>query len=270
MIYTSTEQLEIPAYVLIPKDNKEKHSAVVACHGHGYGCKDIVGLNPDGTDKDAKEDPGYQKNFALELVKKGFLVIAPELLGFGERRLEEDLEEEPETSSCHKLSTYLLMMGQTMSGLRVFDTIRTIDYLETREDVDQERIGCMGISGGGLVCAFTSALEDRIKVAVISGYTNTFKDSVMSIHHCVDNYMPNLVKHLEMPAIISLIAPRPLLVESGKQDPIFPVEGTRKAYNQIQKVYENLNVANKLDKDIFEGEHQISGNKAYNWFDKWL
>jgi len=267
--FNTLEDLEMIAYVLIPKNAKGKLPAVVACHGHGYGSKDIVGLNFDGSEKTG--DIGYQKNFALELAMRGFLVIAPELIGFGDRTLEEDAADAPKGgSSCYKLSTNLLLMGKTMAGLRVYETIRSIDYLLTRDDVDADRIGCMGISGGGLVCAFTSAVDERIKVAVISGYANTFKDSIMSVYHCIDNFIPGILRYAEMPDIIGLIAPRPLLIESGTRDPIFPIGAAHKAFDKLGKIYEVLGVRERLDKDFFEGEHQISGRKAYDWFVRWL
>src|SRR5690606_22882702 len=122
------------------------------CHGHGYGSREVVGLGMDGK---PLKNPTYQKNFGLELVKRGFLVIVPELLGFGDRRLREDMEKPLDDSSCYRISTYLMMLGRTMAGMRVWETIRTVDYLFTRDDVDCARIGCMGISGGGLVSAFT-------------------------------------------------------------------------------------------------------------------
>ncbi len=268
VVYDGDVDLAIPAYILKPKNAGQRLPAIVACHGHGYGSREIIGLNPDGTDNYG--DPSYQKNFALELMKRGFLIIAPDLLGFGDRRLDEDREKEPNASSCHMISTYLLMLGKTMAGLRVYDIIRTIDYLETRDDVDIDRIGCMGISGGGLVCGFVTAIDDRIKAAVISGYTNTFIDSVMSIFHCVDNFIPGLVNHAEMPDILGLIAPRPLLVESGTKDPIFPIEATRKAYAKIKDVYRFLDAEDKIDSDFFEDEHVISGAKAYDWMERWL
>jgi len=268
IVYTTDENLDVPAYVLIPKNASGKLPAVVACHGHGYGSRAIVGLKPDGEDNTG--DPGYQKNFAVELVKRGFLVIAPELLGFGDRRLKEDMNKDPNGSSCHRISTNLLMLGKTMAGVRVYDIIRTIDYLETREDVDSSRIGCMGISGGGLVCAFTSAIDQRIAAAVVSGYANTFEASVLSIFHCVDNFIPGLLKHAEMPDILGLIAPRPLLIESGISDPIFPIHAAKQAYDQLKQVYKLLNVEDRLEYDFFEGEHQISGVKAYPWLEKWL
>lgn len=79
----------------------------------------------------------------------------------------------------------------------------------------------MGISGGGLVAAFASALDERIKAAVVSGYVNTFEASIMAIRHCIDNYVPGLLQDAEMPDIVGLIAPRPLLIESGRTTGFF-------------------------------------------------
>ncbi|MFC5449441.1 alpha/beta hydrolase family protein [Paenibacillus aestuarii] len=257
--------LHMPVYVLVPHERGAQTGAVIACHGHGYGSKDIVGLTPDGAKKSG--DSGYQKNFAVELARRGYITIAPELLGFGDRRLESDAQAEA-SSSCHRLSTFLLAMGQTMAGYRVFETLRCIDYLLEREDVDPNRIGCMGISGGGLVCSFAAAIDDRISAAVVSGYTNTFKDSILSIQHCIDNYVPGLSLVAEMPDIIGLIAPKPLLVEAGTRDPIFPVKSTLEAFEQIQRVYQLLGKEDRLALDLFDGDHEISGQVAYDWFNR--
>jgi dienelactone hydrolase len=253
-------RLYMPIYVLIPKESKGRLGAVIACHGHGYGSKDIVGLNPDGTKK--SENPGYQKDFAVELVNQGFLTIAPELFGFGDRKLKEDAKA---ANSCQRLSTFLLAIGQTMAGYRVFETLRCVDYILTREEVDAERIGCMGISGGGLVCSFATAIDDRISAAVVSGFTNTFQASILSMHHCVDNYVPGLSIVAEMPDLLSLIAPKPLLIEAGTRDPIFPVHATKEAYEKLQNIYHLLGAVDNLELDLFEGEHEISGKLAYDW-----
>ncbi|MBP1991000.1 alpha/beta hydrolase family protein [Paenibacillus eucommiae] len=273
--FTTYAGLIMPAYVLIPEERAVKQGkeekqaklpAVVACHGHGYGSREIVGLEQDGSVQ--KGDPGYQKNFAVELVKRGFLVIAPELLGFGDRRMQAEFETN--AHSCHTLSTYLLQMGQTMAGHRVYETIRALDYLQQREDVDPRRIGCMGISGGGLVASFVAAIDDRVSAAVVSGYVSTFKESILSIHHCVDNYVPGLNLQAEMPDIVSLIAPRALLIEAGTKDPIFPVTSAIAAADQIAETYRLLGAEEKVDRDIFEGDHEISGAKAYDLLVRWL
>ncbi len=266
--YTSDEGMDVPAYLLIPKNQQRQLPAIVCCHGHGYGYREIVGLNPDDTENTG--EPGYQKNFAVELVGRGYIVIVPELLGFGDRRLIEDRDKPLHESSCQRISSNLLMLGKTMAGLRVYDIFRTIDYLESREEVDASRIGCMGISGGGLVCGFSSVLDERIKVSVVSGYANTFKDSVMAMPHCIDNFVPGLLDIAELPDILGLIAPRPLLIESGTKDPIFPIVAAKKAHEKIQKIYAFYDEKEAFDTDVFEGEHQISGQKAYDWFEKWL
>jgi len=261
--------LEMNSYILIPKKGCRPFPAVVACHGHGcYGGIDLIGLDPGGIQKTG--DPGYQDDFALKLVKRGFLVIVPDILGFGERRLKEDENEDPGKSSCHHMATYMLMLGKTLAGARVYDIIRAIDYLCTRDEVDPGRIGCMGISGGGMVCGFTSAIDERIKAAVVSGYTNIFKHSIMSVFHCVCNFVPGLLEISEMPDILGMIAPRALLIQSGTKDPIFPINGTLHAYDKIRDIYMQLGEEEKIGKDIFEAGHCVYGENAYSWFEKWL
>lgn len=253
--------LSMPVYVLIPKRRGGVAGAVIACHGHGYGSRDIVGLNPDGTPKTG--EPGYQKNFAVELADRGLLVVAPELLGFGDRKLAEEAEA---ANSCQRLSSFFLSFGQTMAGYRVYETLRCVDYLRSRDDVDPERIGIMGISGGGLVSAFAAALDERISAAVVSGFVNTFESSILAMHHCIDNFVPGLSRVAELPDLVGLIAPRPLLMEAGKDDRIFPLHGTLRAYEQLQGVYRLLEAEDRLALDLFEGGHEISGSMAYDWF----
>ena len=93
------------------------------------------------------------------------------------------------------------------------------------------RVGCMGISGGGTVTLFATALEPRIRAAMVSGYLNTFRDSIGSLAHCIDNYVPGILNWAEMHDVAGLIAPRPLFVESGEKDNIFPI---RREHRELQ------------------------------------
>src|ERR1041385_360733 len=95
----------------------------------------------------------------------------------------------------------------------------------------------MGISGGGTVTVFSTALEPRIRAALVSGYLNTFKDSVGSLAHCIDNYVPGILNYAEMHDIAGLIAPRPLFVESGEKDNISPIKASIASFNEVQKIY---------------------------------
>ena len=97
-----------------------------------------------------------------------------------------------------------------MVGMLVWDAIRSIDYLQTRPEVDKERIGCVGLSWGGTHTAYTAALDERIKSAVISGYFSSFKDMLIDRGCCPCQYIPNILKYADFPDTVSLIAPRPL------------------------------------------------------------
>ena len=269
VVFKICEGLDCPVYILSPKGNP-RFGAVLVCHGHGYGSRDVVGLRPDGSPKAEGEDPGYQKNFAVELVRQGMIVVVPELIGFGDMRLKMHASTPLKDSSCYIMSTRLLMYGLNMAGLRVYQCMRVLDYMQRREDIDPQRMGCMGISGGGLVASFLSALDGRVKAAVVSGYISMFHDSVMSIMHCVDNFPQDILKAGELPDIAALIAPRPLLVEAGTKDSIFPIASVRTALERLSRVYAAFGVTDRLQADIFEGEHQISGALAYDFLRKWL
>jgi len=128
----------------------------------------------------------------------------------------------------------------------------------------------IGLSGGGTVTTFASALEDRIKVAVISGYFCAWRESILPVLHCECNYVPGILQYAECYDVASLIAPRPLLIEAGTKDNIFPLAGVKNAFAHAERVWELLGVRERLDIDIFEGEHQWSGAKAWDFLAQWL
>jgi len=263
VVITTYAGLRMPLYVLIP-DTVGRLPAIIACHGHGYGSKEIVGLEPDGSDRNGGS--GLHKDFAISLVKRGFIVAAPELLGFGDRRFPEDVILGPKANSCFRLSAQLMMVGQTLAGHRIYETMRVIDYLQTLSYVLPDQIGCMGISGGGLVAAFTAALDERISASVVSGYANTFHGSILDRNHCLDNYIPGILLESDLPDIIGLIAPRPLLIEAGNDDLVFPIASAKEAYRKLEYIYEAANATDRLTADFFSGGHEISGARAFDWF----
>jgi dienelactone hydrolase len=154
------------------------------------------------------------------------------------------------------------MLGQTLIGWRVWDVMRTVDYIEARPDVDASRVGCIGISGGGTATLFASALEPRIRGAMVSGYLNTFRDSVGSLAHCVDNYVPGILNWAEMHDIAGLVAPRALFVESGERDAIFPIASSVESYTQVRRIYDVLGAADRVEQEVFPGEHSFWGRRG--------
>jgi dienelactone hydrolase len=267
LIRTSARSL-MPLYLLIPKGLKGAAPAVIAFNGHGYGVKDIVGLWEDGRERDTPD--GYHKDFGVALCRRGFVVAAPEISCFGERQsdfswLYKGLGSGI-PSTCTHTSFLATHLGGTALGLRIHDARKLIDFLQTRREVKADSIGAMGISGGGMHTFFSTCLDDRIKACVVSGYFCTFRDSVLAMHHCPCNFVPGLGKFGEMSDLAGLIAPRPMLVEAGSRDPIFPLPAVKKSLKAARRVYDLCGAPpDALQADLFEGRHAISGRLAYDF-----
>jgi len=214
--------------------------------------------------------PGIYKDYPIQLVHRGFIVIVPEMLGLGDRRLAQDRDRPPEANSCARLATNLLAAGKTLLGQRVREMMDCVDYLIASDAVIPERIGCMGFSGGGLVLAMTAAIDERIRASVISGYTNTYRDSILAKPHCFDNYIPGILNIAEMPDLFSLVAPRALFIESGLDDLGFPIDGVRRAIEQLQTVYALLDKTDQFATDLHAGKHEVGGLRSLPWLEEQL
>jgi dienelactone hydrolase len=262
----------MPVYLLLPKAAPRPLPVVLAFHGHGYGVKDIVGLWEDGSERDTPD--GYHKDFAVALCRAGFAVAAPEISCFGERQtdfshLDTAIGQEI-PSTCAHSAMLAFHIGISVVGLRVHDGMRLVDYLETRGDLDVRRLGAMGISGGGMHTFFSACVDKRIRACVVSGYFSTFKDSILAMSHCTCNFVPGLAEFGEMHDLVGLIAPRPMLVEAGSRDPIFPLRAVRAGVTKARSVYTMFGACANVETDYFEGRHQISGRKAFGFFKKHL
>lgn len=267
-LLTTWQGCLMPVYILIPRHAAPPYPTMLAFHGHGYGVKDIVGLWEDGAERDTPE--GYHADFAAELAKHGFLVAAPEISCFGERQTDfsylNTLIGQEVPSTCHHAARLATWLGGSVLGLRVHDAHRLVDYLQTRPDADTNRLGAMGISGGGMLTFFAACLDERIRAAVVSGYYSTFRESILAMDHCDCNFAPNLAAFGEMYDLIGLIAPRPVLVEAGTYDPIFPIAAVQRSVERArQGVYRIFGAEEALQTDIFEGRHRINGVKAYRF-----
>jgi dienelactone hydrolase len=263
----------MPCLVLIPHNRPEAAhlKPVIALHGHGtWGAEAIVKSPDDPLGAALNQQLNY--DYAAQLARRGYMVFVPELRGFGNRmEADEYREGEPQwISSCYAVGVNALLLGKTLLGLRIYDVIRLIDYIQALPDALTDTLGCVGLSGGGMVTLFTTALDSRITCAVVSGYFNAFRHSIMAVRHCLCNFVPGIVRVAEMVEIAGLVAPRPLLIETGTQDPIFPTAATQQAYKELQKIYAVFGMVQNLNIDIFQGEHAWSGRKAYGWLAKWL
>lgn len=262
------KNLNMLFYVLTPKNLSDSASGVVALCGHGYGVRQILNISKNGKKKRFNYLDNYQKNFAVELAKRGCVVVAPELFGFGEARLQKDLVKPFYISSCDELSHHLLPHGLTVASVRVYQAVVCAEILSGMKNVDNEKISCMGISGGGLTALYASVIEEKFRKIVISGYVNTFRDSILSRWHCPDNYLPSALEIGEIYDFASALAPRELLIESGRKDKLFPIEASEKAHKKIERIYSLMGAEDKLLIDVFDGKHSVSGRKSFDFLSK--
>jgi dienelactone hydrolase len=260
VVFDARPGVSVLAYLLLPTTARRPAPVMICIPGHGRGVDDIVGIDDRGRDRTDKA--GYQHDFAIQVAEAGMAAVAIEPLGFGCRRDPINARQSLSRSACQPSAGGALLVGQTMVGWRVWDVMRTMDYIATRAELDANRVGCMGISGGGTITVFATALEPRLKVALVSGYLNTFRDSIGSLSHCIDNYVPGILNWAEMHDVAGLIAPRPLFVESGEKDNIFPIAASVESVRHVREVYRVFGAESLVEHEVFPDEHAFWGRRG--------
>ncbi|HWD38043.1 MAG TPA: alpha/beta hydrolase family protein [Fimbriimonas sp.] len=246
VVFPSRDGWSGRGWLLIPEQAEMPSPAVVCLPGHGRGADTIVGL----------VDEPYQSEFALQCVREGWVALAVEQPSFGTNQSSRDGEK---GSSCSMDSLFGLVLGETMTGWRARDAIAAYRALCTHPAVDPTRIATMGISGGGLTALWSAALEPGIFGACVSGYFCPMAHSILLFDHCPDNYVPGFARLMDIPDLAGLIAPRPLAVENGTEDPIFAAEGFRLACNYARDIYKSVGATSQFECELFQGDHVFHG-----------
>lgn len=250
VVFESRPNFYVAANVYIPKNVELPAPGIVIVAGHDMD--------------NGKNCPTYQMAH-LGLVRQGFIVMAHDPIGQGERKLP---------GFGHELGYGSLLVGQTNEGYIVWDTIRAIDYLTSREDVDANRIGLCGNSGGGENTFYTMPFDDRIQVGGSFSFVCTYEHWLRyGGNHCICNHLPGIVHEMEEFEIIGLNAPRPFLFGNGTEDKIFPIAGVRETYQRAQGVYDLVASAERVRSVEAEEPHgwsQPLREACYGWMNLWL
>ena len=260
IVFDSRPGVSVLAYLLLPERAQPPAATVICVPGHGRGVDDIVGIDEQGLERTDKA--GYQHDFAIQVAEAGMAAVALEPMAFGCRRDPINARQGLSRKGCEPAAGGALLIGETMIAWRVWDVMRTLDYVATRPELDASRVGCMGISGGGTATLFSAAVEPRLRAAMVSGYLNTFRDSIGSLAHCIDNYVPGILNWAEMHDIAGLIAPRPLFVESGEKDNIFPIAASIESFQHVREIYAIFQAADRVEQEVFPGEHSFWGQRG--------
>jgi len=231
----------IPCYLLIP-DNAHKLPLAVTIQGHTTGVH--VSIGEIRTDKDVPHVE--HDDFAIQTVQNGYSALAIEMRGMGELRSPK--YPNPTVQACSVSALNALNLGRTILGERVFDIMRAIDALTmlNLKEIDLDKIFMLGESGGGTASFYTACLDERIKY-VIPGFSFcSYKDSIMAIHHCCCNFIPDIYNYFEMFDLAGLIAPRPMTVVAGKKDDIFPIDGVKNTFLIAKDIYSSFGAEENL------------------------
>jgi len=259
IVFRSEPGADVPAFLCLPKGAAAPHRVMICLQGHTTGMHLSIGVERD--DNHLSLPVEGDRDFGLSCLKNGFAALCLEQRSFGERR--EQKQEKNAPHGCHDAAMRSLMLGRTLLGERVFDVDRAIDYLTTRSDVDLSRIGVMGNSGGGTVSIYAAALLPRLAFAMPSCSFCTFRDSIMSIYHCADNYVPGLYPVAEMADILGLFAPKPVVIVAGRDDKIFPLRGTRHAFRNLQTIYSASGAPDRCQLVVGKGGHRFYADDAW-------
>ena len=248
-VYFTRPGLQATAYILTPRKLSSSAPGILALHGHGREGKEGT-VDPDS----------IYSGFARQLVEAGCIVLAPDQIGSGERSLKED------RVNYSVLIHGLNMLGHSLIGVRYWDLVRALDLLQAQEGVDRKRIGVMGLSLGGEMTMFLSALQSRVKASVVCGYLTSHRHTFLHENHCTCGYLPGLAKYFEHIDLAALLAPRPLFLDSGKRDGSFPWQDAQALVKELRAVYRlHERPRSHLGIEIHDGGHSIAGKKSIPW-----
>lgn len=291
------------ALLLRPADAQEPLPGVVALHDHGgnkyFGWQKITRTGDDQHPLMVRHQERYYGGvaWANALAKRGYAVLVHDAFTFASRRMRPadlppvikgDLtENDPETEEGiqrynrfaagheHLIAKSLFCAGATWPGVFTAEDQRALDYLCSRPDVDAARVGCCGLSGGGLRTVYLTGLDPRIRCACCVGMMTTWRDYLLNkcYTHTWMIYIPGLPWELDYPEILGLATPNPVLVLNDREDQLFTLPEMERADRILTEVYRKAGAADNYKASFYPGPHKFDRDmqdEAFAWFDRWL
>ena len=256
--FQSLPRLYVTANLYVPKGLTQPVPAILYVCGHGAVRKDGVSYG---------NKVRYQHH-AGWFARHGYVCLVIDTLQLGE------------IEGIHH-GTYRYKMwwwnsrGYCPAGVEAWNCIRALDYLQTRKEVDPDRIGVTGRSGGGAYSWWIAAIDERIKAAVpVAGITDLQNHVVTGCveGHCDCMYIVNTYRW-DYPLVAALVAPRPLLISNTDKDRIFPLDGVVRVHEKARRIYRLLDAEKNLGLHITEGPHKDTQElraHAFVWFNRFL
>ncbi|MHB9132872.1 MAG: alpha/beta hydrolase family protein [Armatimonadota bacterium] len=251
----------------------KQHPALMCWHGHGAFGKDSVMGNRSSKERNAEIDL-YNYDYGHQMAQAGFVTYAIDWMGVGERndnRRPHNFNHNGGRDWCNLYYLHATMLGMTSLSINVAHGKAATDFACTMPFVDPNKLGVMGLSGGGTMTTWSTLCDERLKASEIICYTDLWAYfGIRDLNYCGMQVAPGLFKLVDLPDLQGLIAPRPLLLDIGRYDTCFLVDTAIQSYQQVEKIYQTAGAADRLQLDFFPGEHAWGANKSVDFFKKHL
>lgn len=261
--------------VNLPKEmhSGEKRPAILCWHGHGpFGKEPVMGN--DSSPEMRAEIERLNYGYGHKMAKAGFVTFAIDWIGAGERNDSNKpnfRSHNFERDWCNLYYLHATMLGMTSLSINLSHGMAATDFVCTLPNVDGDRLGVMGLSGGGTMTLWTALVDRRFKAVEIICYSDLWAYfGVRDLNYCGMQVAPGLLKLVDLPDLQGLLAPMPLLIDIGAYDSCFKVDTAMACYRRVESIYSAANAGNLLELDLFPGEHAWGGNKSEAFFKKYL
>jgi dienelactone hydrolase len=236
----------------------------VAPHGHEARGHDTyagaVGNDEQRRQRIAERDA----DVAVQAVQRGFLAVAPNMRGFADN-LIPDVNERHDARGCRSELIHALLSGRTVIGERVWDLERLIDWATALPEVETGRILMLGNSGGGVATTYAAACDTRVTAAIPSCSFVTYVGENGIVHHCDCNTVPGIYRFGELSDVAGLMAPRHLLIVTGREDTLFPPPEVERAVDGVRRIYKAAGAPKRFEHRWGEAGHQFYSDLMWPW-----
>jgi dienelactone hydrolase len=291
------------AVLLKPAGAHGRLPGILALHDHGgnkfLGWRKIARIDDQPSQIVATHQERYYGGvaWANELAKSGYAVLVHDTFPFASRRVrvaevsprvrQDGVDPEPEDvegirkynafagAHEHIMEKSLLSAGTTWPGVYVVEDQRALDVLCARPDVDASRVGCCGLSGGGMRTVFLGGLDDRVRCAIAVGFMTTWREFLLDkcFTHTWMTYVPLLPRDLDFPEILALRAPAATMVQNCNDDALYTVAEMQRADAMLRQTFQNGGAAEQYRCNFYSGGHKFDlemQKDAFEWFDRHL
>lgn len=281
--FNLSEWSRVPAYLLVP-EGKGPFPAIVLLHDHGahfsIGKEKMV--RPFHVAPEVMEDADqwasqcYDGQYVGDyLARHGYVVLAVDALFWGERGRKEGTSYDAQQA----LASNFLQMGASWGAFINVDDMRSAEFLASLPFVDKKRVGSLGFSMGAYRSWMLAALTDVVRASASICWMNT-TEHLMTLTNNQNKggsayamLIPALRRYLDYPHVASIACPKPTLFFNGTQDKLFPIEGVRDAYREMEAVWQSQGASDRLVTKLWDEKHFFNKEmqkETLEFFDRWL